>query len=152
MPEEYLEMPELIDKIINVLIEEQHYLLRNNANERSITHHLAIIINRYFKEYDIDCEYNRLDDKIKSITIPNETTSWKDTDAKSVFPDIIVHRRGSQDENKLVIEVKKSSNTSSRKKDKNKLQAYKNELGYEFAVFILIGVDDNYGKYEIEFI
>jgi hypothetical protein len=67
---------------------------------------------------------------------PNEA----DTDARTVFPDIIVHRRGSG-RNYLVIEVKKSTNPDSRETDFEKLQGYKAQLGYRFALYLEFATD-----------
>ena len=62
-------------------------------------------------------------------------TSPEDTAAKTVYPDIIVHIRGSS-KNYLVIELKKSNNSTDRQIDLHKLGCYKRELKYEFALFL----------------
>jgi hypothetical protein len=69
-------------------------LLDVNANERSITHKLAEHLQREFPNWHVDCEYNRLGSdtkrlQIRSIGEPNV----EDTEAKTVFPDIIVHHK-----------------------------------------------------------
>ena len=61
-----------------------------------------------------------------------------DTEAKTVFPDIIVYNRGTK-ENHFVIEVKKSPNSASRDADYAKLRGYKRTLGFQFALLIELG-------------
>ena len=84
-------------------------LLKSDVNERSITHKLAIYLQENFPNFDVDCEYNRdgLDPKMLNLPVSNILDN--DTEAKTVFPDIIIHERGTKN-NILVIEVKKSSN------------------------------------------
>jgi hypothetical protein len=67
-----------------------------------------------------------------------------DEDARTVFPDIIVHRRGRQGageaRNLLVIEAKKSGNKD--RTDCDKLAAFKNdEYRYPFAALLLFVTD-----------
>ena len=97
------------------------HLLDININERSITHKLAEYLKEYFPEFNVDCEYNRFKDIVKTIKLPNERINWNDTEAKTVFPDIIIHKRGIEEDNLLVIEVKKSSNVNSGDFDRIKL-------------------------------
>jgi hypothetical protein len=77
----------------------------------------------------VDCEYNRNHDEPKRLELPVEPSRSDDTNAKSVFPDIIVHHRNTQD-NLLVIEVKKSTNPDGGDFDKAKLRAF---LGAPYA-------------------
>lgn len=57
-----------------------------------------------------------------------------DEQGTTVYPDIIVHRRG-KPENHLAIEIKKR-NGGSGDKDLLKLRALRKELGYTFALFL----------------
>jgi hypothetical protein len=114
-------------------------LLRVDVNERSLTHKLAEYIEKEFPGYDVDCEYNRNDDQLKQLHLPSDRrVRINDIRAKTVFPDIIVHRRDT-DENILVIEVKKINSPKGKAFDLMKLHAFKNELGYKHAVFVQIG-------------
>jgi len=61
-----------------------------------------------------------------------------DLDAKTVYPDVIVHNRGEHYENLLVIEAKKSG--GSGEYDREKLTAYRDELKYDFGVFVTFSV------------
>ena len=59
-----------------------------------------------------------------------------DVQARTVYPDIIVHHRETKD-NLLVIEIKKTScNQLSNDLDVEKLKEYKRQLGYTYAIFV----------------
>ncbi len=119
------------------LLKRDAYLLRRDVNERSITHKLASYLQAHFPHWNVDCEYNRNHDQVKQLRFPKGECRPDDTNAKTVFPDIIVHQRGS-DENLLVIEVKKSTNRDDASYDCEKLNAFQNELGYTYAAFIML--------------
>ena len=99
-----------------------------------------------FPEFDVDCEYNR--DGIEPKRLghfglgPNE----EDSDAKTVFPDVVIHQRG-RPENYLVIEFKKSSSMVDHEVDLRKLRGYKEDryLRYQYALFLLLNVGEEPG-------
>jgi hypothetical protein len=105
-------------------IKNDLHLLKVNANERSLSHCLAVYLQDEFPGFNVDCEYNR--DGIDPKRLPHLDLypDSEDENAKTVFPDIIVHRRGSND-NLLVIEIKKTSNQTSRDIDFAKLRGYR---------------------------
>ncbi len=115
------------------------FLLKVNANERSITHRLAVHLGSVFQGWHVDCEYNRDGhdpENWKRLLLSPECTSRANSDEGSqVYPDIIVHRRGSQC-NLLVIEAKNSTNRTPRNCDLEKLQEYKKQLHYKYALFV----------------
>lgn len=88
------------------LVERDSWLISEAANERSITHHLARYMETQFEGWHIDVEYNRNLGDIKRLLVDAPSQSADDVDAVSVFPDIIVHERGTTN-NLLVVEVKK---------------------------------------------
>jgi hypothetical protein len=130
------------------LIDKDSYLLKIDANERSITHRLAIYLEEVFWEYDVDCEYNRdgLDPK-KLINYKKKIYS-DDTNGTTVYPDIIIHHRGrGKKYNFIVIEAKKYfkiDNSKTYKADKEKLGAYKKDLSYKYAYFVKFPVGKNF--------
>ena len=74
---------------------------------------------------------------------------------RAVFPDIIVHKRGSNEHNLLIIELKKSSSRISCDYDIEKLKRYtspdyENNLNYSFGVLVYLGVADKLGSDRIE--
>lgn len=123
------------------------HLLDVDANERSISHRLAIYIQEALPEWVVDCEYNRIgnSDKPKFTNLPVSDTKTDDLEARTVFPDIIVHHRGPH-ENLLVIEIKKSSNHSgvADVHDRRKLESYcRLPLGYRHGLFLKIRTDSS---------
>jgi len=138
-----------VERAIEILRKNDSFLIDNNANERSISHKLAEYLQQEFKEWHVDCEYNRIGDLIKKIEVPKDTITWDDTEQKTVFPDIIVHKRNTPD-NLLVIEIKKSNNTVKRDLDKRKLIAFtkdsngtEDSYNYKFGFFICFNVPYN---------
>ena len=109
-PRKHDDLEEKIIRAADGLLKHDAYLLAHDVNERSITHQLAIHVKQQFPEWDVDCEYNRNHDNVKRLDLPpRNNIRAGDLNATTVFPDVIVHRRGS-DDNLVVIEVKKSSN------------------------------------------
>lgn len=120
---------------LTTFLEDNAYLLQMDANERSVTHRFAMHLQQQLPKLHVDCEYNRDGVNPKRISHFYLDPTSEDTEAKTVFPDVIAHIRDSK-ENYLVIEVKKTTNTVSRDIDFAKLRGYKGDLNYRFALFI----------------
>ena len=117
-------------------------LLSIGVNERSISHRLALYLQQEFPCWNVDCEYNRkMGDKKKLHYIyqkfEQDTIKADDSVAKTVYPDIIVHRRQRED-NLLVIEIKKSNHNTAI--DEEKLKAFTGEE-YRYCFGLLLVVD-----------
>ncbi len=129
---------------LDKLVKKDCFLLTNDVNERSISHKLAEHLSVEFKKWDVDCEYNRdghLPKRLQGIG-QEAPAPMDDTEGKTVYPDIIVHKRGNPNKkpylnNLLVVEVKKASNPDGIDFDRQKLQAFKKELGYRYAASII---------------
>ncbi|AST06125.1 hypothetical protein AF2641_04160 [Anoxybacillus flavithermus] len=109
--------------------------MNNDVHERSIAHRLAVHLGIVFYEWDVDVEYNRDHGKVKRIYDHDEPSG------RRVFPDIIVHQRGTQN-NLLVIEVKKWNNSFDLyERDLEKIKSYLHspELQYRYGAFVEIG-------------
>lgn len=122
------------------LLDRDGYLLRCNANERSISHRFAMYLQSRFTNWDVDCEYNRDGVEPKRIGHLDLYPDAEDAEGQTVFPDIIVHRRGTLD-NYLVIETKKTTSAVDRNIDRQKLAGYKRDLSYRYALFVEFAVD-----------
>jgi len=132
-------------KIMLALQELYHkdkYLLNEDVNERSVSYRLAMYLQNEFKDWAVDCEYNRNvleTDLIKRLSSPHligETATTTDLRATTVYPDIIIHHRGT-DNNLIVIEIKKHpSSTYLDNKDRVKLKGYRDELHYKYGLFL----------------
>lgn len=133
------------------LLQKDSYLLKVDANERAISHRIGIYLQCHFRIWDVDCEYNRDGVNPKKIGHLELYPDNEDTEARTVFPDIVLHKRGTND-NYLVIEIKKSTNSVDRSVDYKKLRGYKRDLGYKYAVFIELGVGDKLGVTIVDWI
>ncbi len=129
-----------LNEALGSLLEKDAFILKADVNERTISHRLAGYLEPYFLGWDVDCEYNRNHDDPKRLAIPRRDISNDDIQARTVFPDVIVHKRGT-DENLLVIEMKKTTSQELDKFDLRKLDAFKEQLGYKFAVFVKVRTD-----------
>jgi len=146
MQERMNELEDIKNKLrsaINKLFEKDKFLLNYDVNERSITHKLAEYLEEEFKEYDVDCEYNRDINDTKRLKNFIDKIDADDTEGITVFPDIIIHKRGTH-LNLIAIEVKKDNarfNSSAAQFDKEKLSNFTYQSGnfkYEFGFFILL--------------
>jgi hypothetical protein len=136
-------------------------LLESNANERSITHRLAVYIEREIPFatagviYDVDCEYNRSNEKPKRLTSFKRRIDSDNADGVTVYPDVIVHQRGTNC-NLIVVEAKLDSSEQkcvgslSCICDRCKLKAYKHELGYTYAFFVTFPTRDAFAGFNPE--
>jgi len=125
----------LILAAIGKLFKRDRALFKVNANERSITHRLGIYLQENFPNWDVDCEYNRNGHEAKYLIDKIVGIAPNDTHGKTVFPDIIVHKRKTQ-RNKLIIEVKKTNNRQPNCIDLEKLKGLAKRLNYESALFL----------------
>ena len=148
---EQSQIKEKINEALQQLRNKDSLLLINDLSERTICHKLAIYIENLFEDWDVDCEYNKIPTGCKILDlIPRGKSNSEET---RVYPDIIVHKRNT-DDNFIVIEIKKSTNNkqSEVEFDKTKLNLYKEQLGYRFAIFINITTGRNYSSPENEII
>lgn len=126
--------PQLI-RALQCLLERDKHLLEVDVNERTITARLALYLQTELPNWHVDCEYNRDGIEPKRLGHLDLDPKPEDTEARTVFPDIVVHERGTSN-NYLVLELKKTSNTVPRTIDFTKLRGYRSQLRYEHAVFI----------------
>ena len=151
------EIENILNQTIIRFLNNERYLLSVEANERSITHkfaeHLQNIIGC---SWDVDCEYNRFGQYPKEIIkeieqIVGKDTTTSETKTRTVYPDIIVHKRGPDGPNLLVIEAKKDAMPKEQKTDEKKLMKIKQKYNYTFAVFLNFKTGE-VGGVEIEFV
>lgn len=140
-----------LDNAIAQLLRADSDIMIMDINERTISHRLANYLEPLFSGWNIDCEYNRNHDDPKRLNIRRRNIKSDDTEATTVFPDIIIHRRGT-DENLVVIEMKKTTSTESDAYDLSKLDAFKNQLGYQFAIFIKVKTGESFGIEDIKWV
>lgn len=140
---------EEIDKKLRISIEifykNDWVLIENNVSERSISHKLAEYLQVEFKDWNVDCEYNRKNNDIKKLEGISECSEQRATDR--IYPDIIVHERN-LDKNLVVIEVKSSADEETCDIEKlKKLTSTKYDFHYKVGYFIRFSHEN--GKYQI---
>jgi len=160
---------EKIENAYRHLVANDGYLFEKNVNERSITHKFAEYLLAEFPNYNIDCEYNKNLGDVKTMPVwetkrnelvaelERESTTEKRKEKIqkildgeiSVYPDIIVHHRGTKD-NFIVIEAKKSTNTTGN--DQEKLELYKRALNYQNAFFVTFLVGEDFENFNEDMI
>lgn len=136
--------------------------LPDDVNERSWSHRLAMHMEQEVRRLDprllasgvargdlsVDCEYNRRGEEPKRLHDlalcvkgeGGEIDPVADMDARTVYPDIIVHRRGTLGPNLIAIEVKRANAPRGAIDwDMEKLAVYKSELGYLHAFLVVFG-------------
>lgn len=118
---------------LDMLFYKDQYLICNktgkHVSELSISHKLGHYLSLCIDEYEVDCEYNRdLADPKKNKT------------DELIRPDIIVHRRGCNSSNFVVIEVKPWWNDNTEE-DIKKLAEMTEENGkfkYDYGCSVII--------------
>jgi hypothetical protein len=141
------EVAEALKRALDAFIESDKHLLAADASERSMSHQIAVHLAREIPGYDVDCEYNRDGFNVKRLQLGHRQVSDNDEEAVTVFPDIIVHRRGNNDHNLLVIEMKKAAVTGGFDYDYGKLRAFRAQLRYHWAAHLVIG-NDHRGEFQ----
>ena len=167
------EIKNKLNEVINIFLKNEQWLLIHNLSEQSMTHKLAEYLQIIFNEYNVDCEYNgnvhrdggrkRLEfikeELVKAQTLrQNELTLLEAASIqRAVFPDIIVHIRGTNSENLLVIEVKKSTSDIRKETyDYLKLKSFTshedgNDLRFQLGAFIKFVTGEDYIGYELTY-
>ena len=136
------EIETALGNAVDELIQSDRYLLEVDASERSISHHLAVYLAGQVPKFNVDCEYNRDGFNPKSLYLGElPYTDALEDEAVTVFPDIIVHRRGSNEDNLLALEMKKANARRDAEFDRRKLRAFRAQLHYRHAVHLVIGID-----------
>jgi hypothetical protein len=128
-----------LGRALELFLDQERYLLEVDASERSMSHRLAVYLAEVIPDYEVDCEYNRDGFNAKKLHLQPPETNAFDDDAVTVFPDIIVHKRGSNNDNLLVVEIKKANSRLGPQFDKSKLTAFRAQLNYKWAAHVVVG-------------
>ncbi len=117
-----------------MLFQQQH-----DVNERTVSGELCTLMASHFPEYHVNAEYNRMTDE-SGTQIPKRIgRNPNDSNPSRVFPDIIVHRQEDRLHNLLVAELKMAWKNQDREEDLQKLEAYLEELNYEYGLYLELG-------------
>jgi hypothetical protein len=129
-----------LNKVVAALEEfyaRETHLLEKDLGERTLTHRLAVHVEKQFPGWEVDCDYDRLGER--TLRLPHGTIVSTDEHlAKSVYPDIVVHQRAIPN-NLLAIEVRKAANHQPPEHDQHKLQALTDpHLWFAFAIGLMV--------------
>ena len=145
------------------------WLISKDLSERSISFRLGYYLQNEFPRYFVDCEYNGnpddpnnrkriniIRDELLKLNLVRDAENDENI-IRSVFPDIIIHERGTNANNIAIIEVKKSTNRTPYDYDYDyiKLQQYTidnaiNGLCYKVGIFLEIHCGDNNPSFSFE--
>jgi hypothetical protein len=132
-----------LNKVVTALREfyaQETFLFEKDLGERTLTHRLAVHLEKQFSGWVVDCDYNRLGER--TLRLPHGTiVSTDDHLGKSVYPDIVVHQREIPN-NLLAIEVRKAANHQPPEHDRHKLQALTDPhlwFAYWIVVYLVLG-------------
>jgi hypothetical protein len=137
---------EALIKLALAELKNDEVLFRIHANERSITHRLALCLEKPFTDWNVDCEYSRIGEdpnNYKRLLLPTaESVTHFDMDGSRVYPDIVIHHRGQNTlkDNLLVIEVKTEWSRVSDEQDLRKLLAFTGQYPVEQFVIYRYGL------------
>ena len=147
--EKIVELIGIFEKAKNKFLKNEKEIIEIDINERTLSarlmfHLQTLLLNEIYqenyKEYSVDCEYNRINEyKIKTLKrYENFEIDDNSDKIRKIFPDIILHKRNSND-NLIAIEMKKicSNNNEAKNKDRIKLKALTNSKGKNDFHYIL---------------
>ena len=166
--EKIIELMNIFEKAKEKFLKDEKEIIRIDINERTLSarlmFHLQILLleNESYKEtykpYSVDCEYNRMNEyKIKALKrYENFEIDDNSDKIRKIFPDIILHKRKEED-NLIVIEMKKSTsnNKDCKEKDRERLKIMTdlndpNNFNYTLGVYFEIDTTGN-NNHIIEF-
>ena len=161
--EKIIELMDIFEKAKNKFLKEEKEIIKIDVNERTLSarlmfHLQTLLLNEIYqenyKEYSVDCEYNRMNEyKIKALKrYENFEIDDNSDKIRKIFPDIILHKRKEED-NLIVIEMKKSTsnNIDCKEKDRERLKIMTNlndPNNFNYTLGIYFEVDTTGKKYK----
>ena len=132
-----------LDKVVAALKEfyaQEAFLFEHDLGERTLTHRLAVHVERQFPDFEVDCDFDRLGPR--TLQLPHGSiVSTDDHLGKSIYPDIVVHQRAVPN-NLLAIELRKADNHQSLEHDRHKLRALTDAhiwFAYWIGALVILG-------------
>lgn len=138
------ELEKCIKISLDKIYKKHDYLIKEKIHERSIVFWFGIYFYEClqktdFKKYDLDFEYNR------NLSGVKRTENFQE----GTYPDLILHTRGSNDDNILIMEFKTWWNNN-KKRDMKKLKDFLSLNGnykYKYGAFIVFGKEKSKVRY-----
>ncbi|MDM1496667.1 hypothetical protein HX063_14815 [Myroides odoratimimus] len=154
---------EKIDSAISQLIENDREILERGLNELNLNGHLTKYLTPLFSDFHVDPEYNgdhlKPNDRkaldIASNRLRELGKNTNDLENYSLTPDIIIHRRNTNEFNLVVIEVKKDNNSRQNiefdllKLEHLTIDYLGNHYNYKVGISIVFGTGERAGTYKI---
>jgi hypothetical protein len=136
-------MQAALDKVVAGLSEfyaSETFLFEHDLGERTLTHRLAVYLEKQFPNWNVDCGYDRLG--ARTMQLPHGSiVSTDDHLDKSIYPDVVVHQREVPN-NLLAIEVRKASNHQPEEHDRQKLRALTDpHLWFAYRIGLMLIVE-----------
>lgn len=161
MNKEIFELMDIFEKAKNKFLKEEKEIIEINVNERTLSarlmfHLQTLLLNEIYqenyKEYSVDCEYNRRKEIVKIL--PKEYRELEKKD-KQIYPDIILHQRNNE-KNLMIIEMKKTYSSDEGGKNENRdrlkfLTSLRKENKYKYLLGVYFEVNKFPDKCKIEF-
>ncbi|WP_029598303.1 hypothetical protein [Fusobacterium nucleatum] len=161
MNKEIFELMDIFEKAKEKFLKEEKEIIEINVNERTLSarlmfHLQTLLLNEIYqenyKEYSVDCEYNRRKEIVKIL--PKEYRELEKKD-KQIYPDIILHQRNSE-KNLMIIEMKKTYSSDEGGKNENRdrlkfLTSLRKENKYKYLLGVYFEVNKFPDKCKIEF-
>jgi hypothetical protein len=114
---------------IDKIYENDYALFERNNYEVTISCKLAQYLFVEFKKFDVDCEYNKHIDQEKYNSELNQ----------NIRPDIIIHKRGTDEDNLVYIEIKTDHNRELRTFDYEKIKSMTKQDGeYKYSLGLFV--------------
>lgn len=168
-----IEIKNSVTQALNALLQTSDtWLLKNDLSEQSISNRIAFHLDPLFADFNVDCEYNgdiERENNRKAISILKEELQQfgllrvkeasdleKEFINRAVFPDIIIHRRGTNENNLCILEIKKSTSSVNYNYDFIKLRSYTsnhydNNLKYQLGIFVEAVIDKQNPSFNLKF-
>ena len=161
MNKEIFELMDIFEKAKEKFLKEEKEIIEINVNERTLSarlmfHLQTLLLNEIYqenyKEYSVDCEYNRRKEIVKILPKEYREVEKKD---KQIYPDIILHQRNSE-KNLMIIEMKKTYSSDEGGKNENRdrlkfLTSLRKENKYKYLLGVYFEVNKFPDKCKIEF-
>lgn len=133
-------LKELVEQATQQVYERDPQLITLKGNEQSLVFRLGLYLNQLLEKEELlqhglslDSEYNKYEEDPKRLN------------NSLIRPDLLLHKRMSQEENVLVIECKKNQPNNSHDLLKLKQLTFDSNYQYQLGCFI------NFTKHEPEF-
>lgn len=118
------------------LLRDDRDLFARGVGERAVAGRLLVYLAPLFPGHHADIEYNRHGVDVKRV---NWQSECREARRPLIVPDLVIHRRGDDDANLLVGEIKKAN---ARREDidcdREKLAAIRAEYRYEHSLLLLV--------------